>query len=137
MGGRVVVKLFTIDEATELLPVVDAHVDTMQSAARDATELRQAAVRTRTGSVDARNLVQEIAFVVGQAHDAKAELDRLGVVITDLEHGQVAFPAQLGGELVSLTWRRGEDAITHYRRLADDGDPLPVDDRHRSDSRGR
>jgi len=116
------IKLFTLERATQLLPVVESHLGTLQTSMDDTTRLRAARAAARPGSVTARNLVQEMTFVVAAAHDAKAELDRLGVVVTDLESGQVAFPAQLGGEMVSLTWRRGQDAITHYRRLAGDGD---------------
>lgn len=128
------VKLFTLDEATRLLPVVEAHVHALQTSARDADELRRATLVKRGDGVEARNLLQEIAFVVGVAHDAKAELDRLGVEVTDLEHGQVAFPSQMGGEFVSLTWRRGDPGITHYRRVTG-GDPLPVDGRSASPAR--
>lgn len=112
-------KLFTLDQATRLLPVVDTHVSALQDAARDVVALRRDVAAGRSGSVATRNLLQELSFVVGAAHDAKAELDRLGVEVTDLEHGVVGFPAQVDGELVSLTWRRGQPRITHYRRLSD------------------
>jgi hypothetical protein len=114
------IKLFTLERATTLLPVVEARIAALQVAVHDTAALRAATAAVRPGSVTARNLMQEMTFVVNAAHDAKAELDRLGVVVTDLEAGQVAFPAQVGGELVSLTWRRGDDAITHYRRIVGD-----------------
>jgi hypothetical protein len=119
-----VIKLFSVEAATRLLPVVEAHVDALQRAARDTVALRAAATGMRPDSVEARNLLQEVGFLVSVAHDAKAELDRLGVQITDLEEGHVAFPAQLGGEMVCLTWRRGERTITRYRRLSAQGDDV-------------
>jgi hypothetical protein len=121
------IKLFTLERATELLPIVESRVAALQAAVHDTAALRTACAAARPGSVASRNLVQEMTFVVSAAHDAKAELDRLGVVVTDLEAGQVAFPAQLGGELVSLTWRRGDGAITHYRRIVGDSDVLSSD----------
>ena len=120
-------KLFTLEGATRLLPVVETHLANLQGAVHDVATLRAAAMTARDGSVAARNLLHEVAFVVTVAHDAKAELDRLGVEVTDAEHGAVAFPAQLGGEVVSLTWRRGQDAITHYRRLSGDGEASPAE----------
>jgi hypothetical protein len=122
-----VFKLFTLEGATRLLPVVDTHLATLQGAVHDAAELRAAAITTRGRGIAALNLMQEVAFVAAVAHDAKAELDRLGVEVTDAEHGKVAFPARLGGEVVSLTWCRGQDAITHYRRHGGDGEALPAE----------
>ena len=128
------IKLFTIDEATRLLPIIEGHVAALQGASGDANALkrriaelaaRPAAERSAT-QVESFNLVRELEFVAGQAQAAKAELDRLGVQLTDLEHGAVAFPASVGGEMVALTWSRGQDAITHYRRLTGDRAPQPL-----------
>jgi hypothetical protein len=119
------IKLFTVEAATRLLPVVDAHVGALQRAVSDTAALRTAAAGKRPDTVEGRNLLHEVGFLIGVAHDAKAELDRLGVQVTDLEEGHVAFPAQLGGEMVCLTWRRGERAITRYRRLSALGDDVP------------
>lgn len=128
------IKLFTIDEATRLLPVIESHVAALQVASRDASVLKRRvgdlAARPpaeRSGTqVESHNLVRELEFVAGQAQAAKAELDRLGVQLTDLEHGAVAFPASVGGEMVALTWSRGQDTITHYRRLTGDRAPQPL-----------
>ncbi|CAN5684234.1 hypothetical protein BH23DEI1_BH23DEI1_13870 [soil metagenome] len=111
------IKLFTLERATRLLPVVEAHLDVLQTSVRDAAALGREATSLRPGGIAARNLANELGFVIHTAHDAKAELDRLGVEVIDAEDGSVAFPAQVGGEMVALTWRRGQDAITHYRRL--------------------
>ncbi len=124
-------KLFTVTEATRLLPVIERHVGLMQRARREAAELKQRiadlAERPQTprtsAKVEAFNLMRELEFVVHEAQEAKAELDRLGVELTDLEHGAVAFPASVGGEVVALTWSQGQASITHYRRLAGDAAP--------------
>jgi hypothetical protein len=121
------IKLFTLEGATRLLPVVETHLAALQDAVHDAAALRATASEVRSGSLAAKNLLHEVAFVVSVAHDAKAELDRLGVQVTDAERGAVAFPANVDGELVSLTWRRGQDAITHYRRVSGDGHVSPVE----------
>lgn len=118
------IKLFTVERATRLLGVVDEHLDTLQRSVQDAAALQRAAAEARPRGVEARNTAQEVGFLVALAHDAKAELDRLGVEVVDAAEGAVAFPAQVEGELVALTWRRGQDAITHYRRLRSDGDTL-------------
>jgi len=129
-----VFKLFTIAEATRLLPVIEGHVATLQGASRDAEKLKQRlavidkqpnAGRT-AGRIESQNLMQELSFVASCAFDAKAELDRLGVELTDLAGGAVAIPASVAGEVVALTWARGQDEITHYRRLTGDADPHPL-----------
>ena len=132
-------KLFTVHEATRLLPVIEGHVAALQTARRDTDELKRrlAALADSSGAakqhqVDVRNLMEELEFVVRAAHETKAELDRLGVELTDLEHGAVAIPANVGGEVVALTWCRGQDAITHYRRLTGDAAPQPLPAQPRS-----
>ncbi len=128
------IKLFTIEEATRLLPVIEGHVAALQGASRDADALKRRIAEVAAGpaaersmaQVESHNLVRELEFVAGQAQAAKAELDRLGVQLTDLEHGAVAFPASVGGEMVALTWSRGQDTITHYRRLTGDRAPQPL-----------
>jgi hypothetical protein len=132
--GVAVFKLFTISEATRLLPVIEGHVAALQGASHDAEALKQrlaeiasaAGAGRTTDRVESQNLLQELSFLAACAHDAKAELDRLGVELTDLEGGAVAIPASVGGEVVALTWARGQDAITHYRRLRGDADPRPL-----------
>jgi len=134
-----VFKLFTVTEATRLLPVIEGHVAVMQRASQEASDLKQriaayaqrAPAERRSVEVETRNLMRELEFVVHEAQETKAELDRLGVELTDLKHGAVAFPASVGGEVVALTWARGQDAITHYRRLAGDAAPQPLPRRAR------
>ena len=127
-------KLFTVTEATRLLPVIERHIAVLQRASREAADLKrriaefgQVPPAERTAAqVETFNTMRELEFVVHEAHDAKAELDRLGVELTDLEHGAVAIPASVGGEVVALTWARGQESITHYRRLTGDAEPRPL-----------
>lgn len=119
-------KLFTLEEATQLIPVVDQHLGDMQVAVTDMLRLRQGLQDQEAFSVTARNSVQEISFLLGVIHDSKAELDRLGVHLKDVESGLVDFPSQLGAEVICLTWEKGQDAITHYHRLAGDTAPRPL-----------
>jgi hypothetical protein len=121
-------RLFTLHEATRLLPVVDEHVGALQTAAADLDRLRERLAAAPANGIEARNIAAEISFLLGVLHTSKAELDRLGVRVRDVEAGSVDFPSQLGAEVVCLAWEKGQDAITHYRRL--DGDsqqrPLPA-----------
>lgn len=120
-------KLFTHEEATRLLPVVDEHLAEMQRAVQETLALREQLSQRAGLSIEGQNLAREIAFVLSEIHRHKAELDRLGVHVKDVETGVVDFPSQLGAEVVCLSWERGQDAITHYHRLGNEDEirPLP------------
>lgn len=119
-------RLFTLHEATRLLPVVDEHLGALQGAASDLGRLRERLAVVPEASVEGRNLTTEVSFLLGVVHTSKAELDRLGVRVRDIEEGLVDFPSQLGAEVVVLSWERGQDAITHYRRLNGDAETRPL-----------
>ncbi len=113
-------KLFSLDEATKLLPLVDDALRDMQQAARDVIALRTRDSKLNSWSIEARNVAEEIKFLLAEIQSRKAELDRRGVQLRDLETGIVDFPSQLGAEVVCLCWEQGEDAIEYYHRLNDD-----------------
>lgn len=121
-------KLFTHEEATRLLPLVDEHLGAMQRAVQETLALREELDRRNAYTVEGQNLAREIAFVLSEIHRHKADLDRLGVHVKDVETGVVDFPSKLGAEVVCLSWERGQDAITHYHRLDSEAEirPLPA-----------
>ena len=53
-------RLFTLEEATTLLPVVDCNVGEMQEAIRDMNNLRELLKSLRSKSLQAQNLAREI-----------------------------------------------------------------------------
>lgn len=118
-------KLFSVKEANKLIPVVDELLSDMQVAVQDTLRLRDEIATLGARSVAARNKAQEIAFLLRSAHETKAELDRLGVFLKDVDTGTVDFPSQVGAEVVYLSWEKGQDAITHYHRL-NEGAKLPL-----------
>ncbi len=119
-------RLFTLTEATRLLPVVDEHLGALQGAAADLARLRERGSAVEAATIEAVNLSRETAFLLEVVHTSKAELDRLGVQIRDVQEGLVDFPSQLGAEVVCLTWEKGQDAITHYHPLSGEADARPL-----------
>ena len=113
-------RLFTLEEATDMIPTVDRLLGEMQHAARDVAILKERLSRLDPISVEARNCAQEIAFLIHGLHSVKAELDRMGVHLKDVESGVVDFPSQLGAEVVCLSWEKGQEAITHYHRFGEE-----------------
>ncbi len=121
-------KLFTPSQATDLIGVVDPLLRDLQGALRDVQRLQLEQAALRPGSLRAQQLGAEITFIIESAQLTKAELDRLGVFVKDLEGGVVDFPGKLGAEVVYLCWAQGEDAVTHYHALsreAGERQPLP------------
>ncbi|MDE0529092.1 MAG: DUF2203 domain-containing protein [Truepera sp.] len=121
-------RLFTLEQATGLLPVVDTSLGEMQEAIRDMLSLRQSLVSLDPDSPKARNISREIDFLASVIRERKADLDRLGVQLKDVESGLVDFPSKFGAEMILLTWERGQDSITHFRRLIGDSTPQPLPD---------
>ena len=119
-------KLFTIQEATSLIPTVDGLLTEMQGVATDLAAVRARLGEVKPFSVEARNAEQEFHFLLTQLHQAKARLDELGVFVKDFETGVVEFPTQLHGEVVCLAWEKGQEQITHYHRFGEESaKPLP------------
>jgi hypothetical protein len=57
-------------------------------------------------------------------------LERLGVLVKDLDRGLVDFPALRGGEEVLLCWHLGEDEVAFWHGLEEGfagRKPLPLD----------
>lgn len=118
-------KLFSLQEANKLIPTVDTLLSDMQNAINDALRLRQEFTELKANSLEARNLIQEMQFLGRVVNENKAQLDKLGVFIQDIDTGKIDFPSQVGAEVVYLTWEKGKDAITHYHRL-NEGTALPL-----------
>ncbi|HEX7022538.1 MAG TPA: DUF2203 domain-containing protein [Trueperaceae bacterium] len=121
-------KLFTIQEAQGLIPVVDRNLREMQSGINDALGVQEALKKAQPFSIEARNLSEELNFLLTGIQQNKAELDRMGVHLQDIDAGLVNFPSQLGAEVVYLCWEQGQEAITHYHTLGEhesDRHPLP------------
>ena len=119
-------KLFTLEGATRMIPVVDARLQELQAAIADLEVAQAHMDGLRPDSVEAYNARQEFAFLVRSVHDARAAVQNLGVQVPDLGTGVVEFPSRVGGEVVHLVWERGDDMITHYHRLTADDEPRPL-----------
>ena len=110
-------KLFTVQEANNLIPVVNQKLSEMQSAIRDILALREALQPMNALGLEAQQTAEEIKFLLGVVQQEKLELDSLGVHLQDVETGLVDFPSRLGAEVIYLCWEQGKDAVTHYHRL--------------------
>lgn len=114
------VKIFKLEEATALLPVIKPALEKLVRRRRDlAIALLEADVARgfggETGSGrdplllrrDARELQEELMALVEAIH-------RHGCVVKDIDLGLVDFPALRGGQLVNLCWKLGEPEIKFW-----------------------
>lgn len=49
--------------------------------------------------------------------DVVAEIDATGVQVKDLDMGLLDFPCVVGGKVILLCWKMGEEKITHWHGL--------------------
>ncbi|MBV8170752.1 MAG: DUF2203 domain-containing protein [Candidatus Eremiobacteraeota bacterium] len=113
-------KIFRLEEASALLPVIKPLLEDVTHKRRDhAIAMLEAEVARGFGAPanehgdslvmrrSARDLHEEIRSCVEEIH-------RHGCIVKDLDLGLVDFPALRGGQLVNLCWKMDEPAITHW-----------------------
>jgi hypothetical protein len=117
-------KLFTLEEATRLLPVVRQLILEIQSG-RDVVEQRSQELErllSITGgnghlTADIAAMRQAIQEAAESLQRLMAELDELGVELKGIDDGLVDFRSERDGRVVYLCWRLGEDAIAYWHEL--------------------
>jgi hypothetical protein len=117
--------LFTVDEANDLLPALRA---LMKRIFQDLESLRKKSEsviregRLSPGSPDLMERLQEddeIVRLIQEIRGLVEEIHSFGCVCKGVEKGLVDFPCVLGGEIVFLCWRYGEESVGHWHRIQD------------------
>jgi hypothetical protein len=139
-------KLFTLDEAQSLVPVLESLLRRGIDAKNDAEKINEqiqslqqrifmsGGMRVDIGKVGRQRT--ELNAHIQRAKDAVEEIDAIGVQIKDLDIGLLDFPCKLGEDIVLLCWKMGESRITHWH-TQDSGfsGRQPLDDRFEGNSR--
>jgi len=104
-------KLFTVEEANALLPVVQKHIRQVQRAHRTISQMqtaaRQASAQAESGGggmIGGADYVRACALF---AEHTEA-VNQLGVQIKDFSRGLIDFPCLRDGRVVLLCWQMGE-----------------------------
>jgi hypothetical protein len=132
-------RYFTPSEANELLaevrPLAESLVEHRQGM-RLAAERRArltARIAGNGGDLDPQEpgeLDEQFQRESQAVTQAAERLERLGVLVKDLDTGLVDFPALHKGEEVLLCWQVGEDEVAHWHGV-DEGfagrKPLPLE----------
>ena len=135
-------KIFTLDEAQSLLPVVESlltrAIESKEAAEAIDTELSELSYRIHLSGGMTVNIVKvaarrsELEQHVRRARETVGEIDEIGVQLKDLDTGLLDFPCRVDDELVLLCWKRGELSIDHWHTVESGFQGRqPIDDRFR------
>ena len=129
-------QIFSLEEANALVPELTrvvgaqlelrARIQTMLAELAEATGPRGASAE-RGGAIDVtprssdsdavRRQKREIARTIDDYHRRWGAIEEMGGVLKDPREGLVDFYGTVGGRLVWLCWKFGEERIDHYHRL--------------------
>jgi hypothetical protein len=118
-------RLFTVDEANDLLPKLRPLVDQVLENIRRLKGASESVIRREGLDPEAANLMNrlrddgEIAKLIGQVKGWVDEINSYGCICKGVEQGLIDFPCLLGSEVVFLCWQIGEPAVGYWHRIED------------------
>lgn len=118
-------KLFTVNEANELLPLVRPVIEKILETIRGLRAKSEMVIRAEQIDPETPNLMgrlqqnNEIAGFIQQINDYVNEIQQRGCVCKGVEQGLLDFPCLLGNEIVFLCWQYGETEIAYWHRIED------------------
>lgn len=95
--------VFTIEDANRTLPLVRSIVSDVADRWKDLVRVRN---EYGNSSPEHDQIMRELAEYI-------QELKEIGCHLKDFEHGLVDFPSTLDGAEIRLSWKLGEENITH------------------------
>ena len=133
-------RTFTLDEAQNLLPVLESLLRTAIAAKKTMEEIEGEMQSlnqriflnggTRVDVVAVARRKAERIKAEQRAKDAIGEIDSIGVQVKDIDIGLLDFPCEVEGEIVLLCWKMGETSITHWHSMtAGFAGRKPIDER--------
>ena len=113
-------RLFTYDEANDLVPWLEERFAAMQPLRTELVDQQETLLsllrrRRSNGHSSSEEEIaaseNEVARLTRQLQDAVKEITDQGILVRDIGRGLVDFPSNREGEIVYLCWQRGEPAI--------------------------
>jgi hypothetical protein len=114
-------KLFTIEEANELIPTVRQIVKVIQRSHHHLYllqgEVQQAAKGAESGGGGILNGTRYASLLI-KLVESTSKLESLGIQLKDFSKGLVDFPSMRNGRVVLLCWQLGEgDQIEWWHEI--------------------
>jgi hypothetical protein len=103
-------KLFTVDEANELLPLVKVKLEAVRTAYARA-ELYQAGAKAAAEAANAGGGMEGGSRYVRALYEigkTVTDLNEMGIQLKDHHRGLIDFPSDRDGRVVLLCWQLGE-----------------------------
>jgi len=119
-------RLFTIEQANAMLPLVRAITTDLANLAKDVVERRHRLALLTSGrdlkpgdpySDELATMEADLERDASRLQEYVDELRDLGVEPKGAVEGLVDFPCMLDGRLVFLCWRLGESDVLHWHDL--------------------
>jgi hypothetical protein len=107
-------RVFTLEEATALLPQLTELLTALRDAQRVAMDLGGASARHTVSSNGSAAAAVTASAPMLEVERLGGEIEGLGVILRDPETGLVDFASVREGEQIYLCWRLGEERIGHF-----------------------
>jgi hypothetical protein len=126
-------KLFSTNDADELIPTLKVLIRDLQFQAGTLRERIQEIVRAdeRVDSMRLPQIIErhpELRSVTTRMAEIASQIESLGCFLKDIDQGLVDFPSELGDEVVFLCWQSGEPRVMAWHpidRGFGDRQPIP------------
>ena len=118
-------RLFTVEEANALLPVIKPAMEELLQTFRDIrAEIQEAAAKAglAVDSADLPKRIEERGITRDLFERVRTIVERIharGCLVNGPEAGLVDFPCLYGNEIVFLCWKYGEPRVAHWHRIPD------------------
>ena len=104
-------KLFTVEEANVLLPVIRPKLETIKARYAAIAVFRDSAKAAATaatsgGGMESGSIYVKYLYDIGKL---TTEFHELGIELKDYSRGLIDFPSMRDGRVVLLCWQLGED----------------------------
>ncbi|MEX1252879.1 MAG: DUF2203 domain-containing protein [Dehalococcoidia bacterium] len=118
-------RLFTIEEATALLPRLSEMLVEMQAAKPAVDALREQLDELTASSAGNGHVLEpevkrkkdDAQRLVERLNELLAELNEIGCELKGLEEGLIDFQSERDGRTVYLCWKLGEEGIGYWHEL--------------------
>lgn len=117
-------KIFNLEEAEKLLPTLELLLETAREHQRELEALNRefaevmTRIQLRGGIVPPYAELAEKRLrhdhVEEKVGEGLGQIEQLGCVVKDLDHGLVDFPSRRDDETVYLCWKLGEERIRYW-----------------------